>query len=184
MRPTEELSREHQAILEMIRILAKMADRLEAGTPVETGDPKDAVEFIRVFADKCHHAKEEGHLFPEMERAGIPRGRGPIAVMLAEHEEGRKHVAAMAGAVRGVRKGSRRAMAAFAAAARSYGALLTQHIFKEDRILYPMADNRLSPDQQTSLEECFAEVEKNIVGEGRHEEFHRLLERLGAAYPS
>jgi len=35
MRPTAELSQEHQAILEMIRILAKMAERLEAGTPVD-----------------------------------------------------------------------------------------------------------------------------------------------------
>ncbi len=184
MKPTEELSREHQAILEMIRILAKMAERLEAGSLVEAGDLKAAVEFIRVFADRCHHAKEEGHLFPEMERAGIPRGRGPIAVMLAEHEEGRKRVAAMAGALRGAGKGNRKAMAAFAAAARGYGELLTQHIFKEDRILYPMADNTLSPDQQTSLEECFTEVEKSVVGEGQHEEFHRLLERLGSAYPS
>ena len=184
MKPTSELSQEHQAILEMIRILAKMAERLEAGTPVDGGDLAAAVEFIRAFADKCHHAKEEGHLFPEMERAGIPRDRGPIAVMLAEHEEGRKRVAAMAAALRGAGKGHRKAMAAFAAAARGYGELLTQHIFKEDRILYPMADNKLSPDQQASLEDCFADVEKNVVGEGRHEEFHRILERLGAAYPS
>ena len=62
--------------------------------------------------------------------------------------------------------------------------LLTQHIFKEDHILYPMADARLSPDQQASLEACFADVEQNIVGEGKHEEFHRLLERLEKAYPA
>jgi len=184
MKPTSELSQEHQAILEMIRILDKMAERLEAGTSVDAKDLEDAVEFIRVFADKCHHAKEEGHLFPEMERAGIPRGRGPIAVMLAEHDQGRKHVAAMAAALRGAGKGHKKAKAAFAAAARGYGEILTRHIFKEDRILFPMADNKLSPDQQASLEECFAEVEKTVVGEGRHEELHRLLERLAAAYPA
>jgi hemerythrin-like domain-containing protein len=182
MQPTKELSQEHQAILLMIRVLGKMADRLEAGTPVDPEDLERAVDFIRVFADKCHHAKEEGHLFPEMERAGIPRDRGPIGVMLAEHVEGRKHVAAMAGAIRGVRKGDRKAAEAFAAGARGYGDLLTQHIFKEDRILYPMADARLSPEQQESLEICFADVEKNIVGEGQHEEFHRLLDRLEKAY--
>jgi hemerythrin-like domain-containing protein len=67
-------------------------------------------------------------------------------------------------------------------AARGYGELLTPHIFKEDRILYPMADTRLRPDQQESLEACFAEVGKNVVGEGRHGEFHRLLKRPGKAY--
>jgi len=184
MKPTSELSQEHQAILEMIRILGLMAERLEAGAPVAAKDLEEAVEFIRVFADRCHHAKEEGHLFPEMERAGIPRGRGPIAVMLAEHDQGRKHAAAMAAALRGAGKGHKKARAAFAAAARGYGEILTRHIFKEDRILFPMADDKLSPDQQASLEECFAEVEKTVVGEGRHEEFHRLLERLAAAYPA
>lgn len=184
MKPTAELSQEHQAILEMIRILAKMAERLEAGTPVEAGDLKEAVEFIKVFADKCHHAKEEGHLFPEMERAGIPRGRGPIAVMLAEHEEGRKRVAAMAASLRGAGKGHKKAMAAFAVAARGYGELLTQHIFKEDHILYPMADARLTPGQQEFLQAAFADVEQNIIGEGQHEKFHRLLERLEKTYPA
>jgi hemerythrin-like domain-containing protein len=182
MKPTAELSHEHEAILEMIRILGKMADRLEAGAAVDPGDLEQAVEFIRVFADKCHHAKEEGHLFPEMEKAGIPRDRGPIGVMLGEHVEGRNHVAAMAEAIPGIRKGDRRAVTAFIAGARGYGGLLTPHIFKEDHILYPMADARLSPDQQASLEACFADVERNIVEEGKHEELHRLLERLEKAY--
>jgi hemerythrin-like domain-containing protein len=184
MKPTEELSREHQAILRMLRILSRMADALEAGAAVAPGDLEDSVEFIRVFADKCHHAKEEGHLFAEMAKAGIPRDRGPIGVMLAEHEEGRRHVAEMARAIPGIRKGDRRAAAAFASGARGYGELLSQHIFKEDHILYPMADARLSPDQQNSLETCFAEIEKNMAGEGKHEEFHRLLERLEKIYPA
>jgi hemerythrin-like domain-containing protein len=46
-----------------------------------------------------------------------------------------------------------------------------------------MADARLTPDQQEFLENCFADVEKTIVGEGKHEEYHRLLERLETAYP-
>jgi hemerythrin-like domain-containing protein len=182
MKPTEELSHEHQAIVKMIQILGVMSDRLDAGTAVDPADLEGSVDFIRVFADRCHHAKEEGHLFPEMEKAGIPRERGPIGVMLADHVEGRKHVAAMAGAIPGIRKGDRAAAAAFAAGARGYGQLLTGHIFKEDQILYPMADARLTSEQQSRLESCFADVEKNIVGEGKHEEFHRLLERLEETY--
>jgi hemerythrin-like domain-containing protein len=184
MKPTDELSQEHRAILTMIAILGRMADRLDAGTAVDPDDLDRSVEFIRIFADQCHHAKEEGHLFPEMERAGVPRDRGPIGVMLAEHVTGRGYVAAMANAVPGIRKADRQAGAAFAAAARGYGELLTRHIDKEDRILYPLADARLTPQQQESLRECFLEVEKTIVGAGRHEEFHRLLERLEKAYPA
>ena len=75
-------------------------------------------------------------------------------------------------------------LTAFAAAARGYGALLTQHINKEDHILFPMADARLSSAQQVLLEAAFAEVERTVIGPGRHEEFERLLERLDRAYPA
>jgi hemerythrin-like domain-containing protein len=183
MKPTAELSHEHLAIKRMIGVLGKIADRLEAGGAVPPDDPARCVEFLRVFADKCHHAKEEDHLFPEMEKVGVAREGGPIGVMLAEHVEGRKHVAAMAGTLPGLRMGEGSAARAFAEAARRYGALLTQHIMKEDHVLYPMADARFSAEQQRELETRFADIEKIIVGEGKHEEYHRLLERLEMAYP-
>jgi hemerythrin-like domain-containing protein len=184
MKPTQELSAEHQAILLMIRILEKMSDRLEAGETVEPGHLERAVDFIRVFADKCHHGKEEDLLFPAMEKAGIPRRAGPLGVMLSEHVMGRGFVQSMAEALAGIRQGDRRAGARFAENARNYGALLTQHIFKEDNILYPMADERLSAAQQDELAACFAEVEEKVVGHGKHEEYHRLLKELEAAYLS
>jgi hemerythrin-like domain-containing protein len=184
MKPTAELSHEHQAILRMIKTLGHIADRLGAGAAVDPDDLDRSVEFIRVFADKCHHAKEDGFLFPEMEKAGIPREGGPIAVMLAEHVRGRELTAAMAAAIPGIRTGGRSAAEAFVTEARGYGELLTQHIYKEDHILYPMADARLTPGQQASLQAAFADVELNIMGGGQHEKFHRLLERLEEAYPA
>jgi hemerythrin-like domain-containing protein len=184
MKPTEELSTEHQAILLMIRVLDKMSDRLESGGEVDTSHLEKAVEFIKVFADKCHHGKEEDLLFPAMEKAGIPRSGGPLGVMLHEHVLGRGYVKAMAEAVAGINKGDRGAGARFAENARNYSALLSQHIFKEDNILYPMADGRLSAAQQDELTVCFADVEEKVVGHGKHEEFHRLLKDLEAAYLS
>jgi hemerythrin-like domain-containing protein len=184
MKPTQELSHEHQAILLMIKILAKMSDRLEAGENVDPLHLEQAVDFIKIFADKCHHAKEEDLLFPAMEEAGIPRDGGPLGVMLREHTEGRGYVKTMTGALAGIKKGDRRAAELFAENARNYGALLSQHIFKEDHILYPMADKRLSAAKQDELEACFAGVERDVVGEGKHEEYHRLLKDLESVYLS
>ena len=73
MKPTAELSHEHLSIVKMIGILGKIAERLDAGGAVPPDDPARCVEFLRVFADKCHHAKEEDHLFPEMEKVGMAR---------------------------------------------------------------------------------------------------------------
>jgi len=184
MKPTEELSHEHQAILLAIRILEKMSERLETGAKLDPAHLEKAVDFIKVFADKCHHGKEEDLLFPAMEKAGIPRTGGPVGVMLHEHAEGRNYVKGMAEAIPGIKKGDKAAARRFAENARNYGALLSQHIFKEDHILYAMADARLTPAQQKELEACFADVEEKIVGHGKHEEYHRILEELEAAYLS
>lgn len=89
MFPTEQLKDEHSGIKSMLDILAKVCDRLESGERVDQRHLDKILEFLNVFVDKSHHAKEEDILFPAMERAGIPREGGPIGVMFAEHRLGR-----------------------------------------------------------------------------------------------
>lgn len=183
MRPTEDLKNEHKAILRMIDVLRSVSARLETGSgAVEPDDLAQIVDFIRVFADQCHHAKEEDLLFPAMEEAGIPREGGPIGVMLAEHDIGRDYVKGMAEAAAGCRTGDRQAAHSFAENAKGYGSLLSQHISKEDNILYMMADVHLEPEKERELLEAFEQVEREKVGPGRHEAFHELLDRLEKTY--
>jgi hemerythrin-like domain-containing protein len=78
VKPTEELKKEHEAIKLMIRIMGSVSDRLESGKKVDPKHLDSILEFIKVFADKCHHAKEEDLLFPAMEKAGIPLERSKI----------------------------------------------------------------------------------------------------------
>lgn len=183
MKATEELKKEHEAIKLMLGILDEMSARLEAGESLNPEHLDGVVEFIQVFADKCHHAKEEDILFPAMERAGIQRERGPIGVMLYEHGEGRKFVQGMKAAVERYKSGDEAAAGAIAANARKYTELLMDHIHKEDNILYPMADNRLSPEDGERLAEAFEKVELEVIGPGRHEQFHQFLGRMAAEYP-
>jgi hemerythrin-like domain-containing protein len=67
-------------------------ENLQAGEKVNADDLEKMVEFIRVFADKCHHSKEEKLLFERMQARGVSGEVGPIAVMLREHQDGRAHV--------------------------------------------------------------------------------------------
>jgi hemerythrin-like domain-containing protein len=182
MKPTEDLKKEHEAIKVMLRILEEVSARLEAGKKVNPEHLDSILEFIQVFADKCHHGKEEGLLFPAMENAGILEERGPIGVMLHEHEQGRDFVKGMKEAVAKYKKGGEKAGLQVAKNARNYASLLSQHINKEDNILYPMADGRLSEAAQEDLEKGFEEIEKEVIGPGRHEEFHTLLHRLNEEY--
>jgi hemerythrin-like domain-containing protein len=184
VKPTEELKTEHKAIKWMLRIMEQVCARLESDQPVDTDHLEQIVEFIRVFADRCHHGKEEDLLFAAMEKAGIPQQGGPIGVMLTEHTMGRNYVKAMSEAIVAYKTGDRSAASKVAENARGYITLLTQHIDKEDNILYPMADRVLAEATQQELSEAFEEVERERVGAGRHEAFHELLRELDRIYLS
>ncbi len=69
MFPPEHLKEEHAGIKLMLDILAKVCDRLESGERVDQGHLDQIPEFLKVFVDKCHRAKEEDILFPAMERS-------------------------------------------------------------------------------------------------------------------
>lgn len=182
MTPTAQLKEEHGGVKLMLRILEKVCERIDAGGSADPEDVDRILEFLKVFVDKCHHAKEEDCLFPAMESAGVPREGGPIGVMLSEHALGRERVAGMTEAAAGLRRGDRAAAARFTGHARGYIDLLRSHIDKEDNVLYPIADARLSAKTQAELAVQFDKVEEERVGHGRHEEFHRMMERLERAY--
>jgi hemerythrin-like domain-containing protein len=180
MKPTEELMKEHAAITRMLDILEGGCRRLDAGIPVPRADLEQMVEFFVVFADTCHHAKEEKHLFPALEGAGVPRERGPIGVMLNEHELGRKYIGEMKDAL--ARWEDEGAHSGFVSAARGYRNLLLLHIQKENNVLFPLADMRLSAPEQERILQAFDALEREELGPGTHERFHGLLASLAASY--
>lgn len=182
MRAIAELVEEHEAIRRMLGVLGVFAARIEGGEQVSEEDLRGIGEFFSVFADKCHHGKEEETLFPLLEKAGIPRDGGPIGVMLYEHTLGRSLVARIKGSVDGCLAGDSAARNEFASAAREYIGLLDSHIAKENNVLFPMAESRLTPEQDGELVAAFETLERDRIGEGVHEKLHEMMERLERTY--
>jgi len=178
MLATENLKEEHQVILRMIKILIVASDKLEKGENVPLEVFKKAVDFLRTFADSCHHGKEQDKLFPLLEERGILKHRGPIAVMLIEHEQGRQFLKGLAEALSRYEGGDKDAKSAIINNAQGYAELLDQHIYKEDNILYPMGDKVLSASDNKELLEKFEKIEKEIIGEGRHEYYLQMIGEL------
>ena len=183
MKPTDILSSEHRVIEQVLACLAKIAENAEAQGRLDKHAAEQAVDFFRAFADHCHHGKEEAHLFPAMEAAGFSRSQGPTGVMLREHEQGRAHVRAMAEAIGPASAGDAAAVRRFAEHARGYIALLGAHIQKEDHVLFAMANQALSPEEQQTLLAAFQKVESEEMGEGTHEKYlaiaNDLADRFG-----
>jgi len=182
MKATEILIRGHDLIQRGLVVLEGMARLASAGQAVPADDARSIIEFIRKFADGCHHAKEEGVLFPAMEAAGIPKEGGPIGMMLLEHDEGRAAVRAMDQAVAGFGTDPA-ALEAFARAGFAYTRLLKNHIFKENNILFKMADQAIPPSQDAVMVAAYDEHEAKVTGPGEHERFHAVIDGLERSYP-
>jgi hemerythrin-like domain-containing protein len=177
---TEVLRREHEAILKMLEVAEEAARRLDRGENVTPDTLAGLLEFFRLFADRCHHGKEEDLLFPLLEKKGLPRAGGPIGVMLGEHEHGRAFVGQMAAAAEDYAKSDSTARRRWAEAARGYAELLRQHIHKENDVLFMVAENLLTGAEQAELARAFERVEEEKLGPGTHERLHALMDRLSA----
>jgi hemerythrin-like domain-containing protein len=178
MKATDELMSEHRVIERVIAVLEAGANRLEQNQEVRAGLFIEATDFIKGFADGCHHKKEEGVLFPSMIAHGLPSEGGPIGVMLAEHEQGRVITRQLRQAAESLEAGDATARAEVIKNARGYAGLLRQHIMKEDNILFPMAERVLPPDEQERVADGFENVEHEETGEGIHEKYLALASRL------
>ncbi len=178
MSATEELIHEHTVVKRMLTIIQAAEGQAARRQELPADFIPRVVDFIRNFVDRCHHGKEEDNLFPMMENRGIPKQGGPIAVMLMEHDQGRAYVRKMDEAGKRLAGGEKGALQEAFDNGLAYVQLLTQHIYKEDNILFPMADRALTPEDQKQLLSKFEEVELERIGPGGHEKYLKLVDDL------
>ena len=183
MKPIEDLKLEHEAVKNTLRILDSICnDAKKTGHIAKPDHLEQLLEFFRTFVDNCHHSKEEELLFPALEEVGVSKERGPIGVMLNEHQQGRDYVAKMNAALVRNSEGDHEAIFDLIQNARAYIDLLNHHIEKENNVLFPLADKHLSDEKQVELGEGFETIETQKSGAGKHDAFHRMLESLESIY--
>jgi hemerythrin-like domain-containing protein len=177
------LKHQHRVIENVLRCL-EVGTRPATGGSIETGSLRECVDFFRRYADAIHHHLEEEHLFPALERHGIPRRGGPIGVMLDEHVRGRACIAALEAAISDVEEETPGAQTRLADAARDYVDLLTAHIRKEDEVLFEIAREVLTAEDAESLTNSFhaAEAHNAAVATELEERARSLCERWNLAY--
>jgi hemerythrin-like domain-containing protein len=178
MNPLETLSAEHRRIEAALDILDRLATALEQDRDVTRDDVALLATFLRVYADAYHHGKEEDLLFTAMVAHGFSRETGPVAMMLHEHDEGRRLVSVLRLAGEGTGPWALRERRRVAGAARMFTQLLRVHIHKEDNILYPMAEAHLPAGVMVRMVEDFERVEAQHGPEAA-----RWLSAVAAAFP-
>ena len=176
---TQTLRHEHEAITLGLKILARMEERVSAEEITDLQDLSAIARFLKDFVDTCHHGKEEGILFPALQAQDPAQTQAVLQRMLADHAEGRRHLAAMQAALL-----PEVSFNAFHDAARAYAVLLQAHIEQENTLLFPMADRILSCEKQSNLAMAFEVYEDKVMGPGQHDALHATLKRLLTRYPA
>ena len=175
---SEDLIAEHEGINRALIILGNMTRILGKNHHVDVDDIKDIISFFTVFADRCHHGKEENILFPAL-RDGGHGGMNPlITELLKEHGDLRTYLSEMSKSFQINTFDTR----VFRQAAEMYASNVKPHIDKENNTLFPYANTRLDQSKQDELRDKFDSFETNVMGKNTHEELHLLLERLELKY--
>lgn len=141
--PVNELMNDHRLIEKVMSALEERLARDNDAFPADF--VAQALAFFVEFADGHHHYKEEEALFPAMAQHGVPVEGGPIGMMLYEHTLGRELLAAIRDRLPQARGGDSAACASIRQHAGDYIGLLRNHIWKEDNVLFRMAQNVLDP---------------------------------------
>ena len=159
---TQVMETEHRNIEAVVKALGGVALAIEKGLPADVALLGAAVEFFRLYADKLHHGKEEKLLFPLLVKRGVPPQGCPIGGLNHEHEKGRLLVQALADQKPAYAQGSPGAKDALVQTLRDLVDLYQNHIWKEDAMVFPMADKVVTADDQEQLSKDFAEVNWSI----------------------
>ncbi len=173
----EMLEAEHRVIQKMVAGMSVLADQLEGGEPVDVSLLESIVVFLRTFADRLHHGKEESFLFPALIRRGVPSQGCPIGGLTMEHQKGRVMVGELADAIRGYAAGEPPARENLVKSLRALVAFYPNHIWKEDYLLFPLAGKVLTPEDQQELMDKFETVEREL-GLDVHEGFDKVAAEL------
>lgn len=180
---TASLRRDHDLIEKVLKSMWATIPLLQAGKTIPGLILNQVIDFSMNFTDVCHHGKEENSLFPELEKKGMPRNSGPIAVMLTEHEVTRKLAARMKVSTETFLKNGDATQ--LVTDMQEYINHVVQHLWKENNRLFEMAEMALRNDiehvNKSLLEE--ENVKLKEIGKTR-EDYEKFADDLSRQFPS
>ena len=169
------LRKEHDAILKMLGATEEAARRLEAGTPVRAETLEGLLEFLRLFADKCHHGKEEDILFKSLDRKQIPRElKATMDELKEEHLYARKLVGRLADAKDRCVRGETDALRDISECMGKLVEFYPAHIAKEDKRFFLPCMEQFTRQEQAEMLQEFWDFDRFLF----HEKYRKTAEQM------
>ncbi|MBC8059261.1 MAG: hemerythrin domain-containing protein [Clostridiaceae bacterium] len=174
---------EHKYILRGLKLFRKLSVEVLEGKPVDFVSFEKMISFVRGYADKHHHNKEEVVLFKKMEtQLGEQVVKGPLSGMYIEHDLGRQHIKLLEEALLRVKNGDLDSRVDIIANSICYTDLLTRHIEKEDKLIYSFARRALSQIDMEDVNKSCEEIEAQATKDQLQKNYIDALEELERKY--
>ena len=180
------MEEDHANINRALGVIRNICLQLMQGGEVPDEDFREIIEFVREYADKHHHGKEEKYLFPVMVKKFGPVGEKLVTNgMLVEHDLGRADVLSLETALNEYKKNPRLELKLdILSYAMAYAHLLQLHIEKENSVVYPFAERGLSEEDFKDINEKRQIFEDEQTAKGVQKHYLDILEQLEKKYPT
>ncbi|HEY8362518.1 MAG TPA: hemerythrin domain-containing protein [Tissierellaceae bacterium] len=183
MESIEIMVKEHENIRRMLKVIRKICYNLMNESDYDIQDFYKILDFVRNYADKHHHGKEEDVLFATMNREIEKLSKsGAITGMYIEHDNGRLYMSNLEKALEEFRKGNDEARLDIIANSISYTDLLDRHIEKENTAMYRFAERMLKDSVKSEVDAECRIIEEKASEIGIQEKYLNLLKELEEKY--
>lgn len=174
---------EHTNIRRMLKVIREVSYRIMTLGEFDVEDITRIIDFVRTYADKHHHGKEEDILFATMNQELEKLSKsGAITGMYIEHDNGRLYMMNLEKAVQAYNEGSDEARMDIIANAICYADLLDRHIEKENTAMYKFAENMLKDSSKSYIGVECKKIEDEASESGLQDKYLALLEELERKY--
>ena len=157
---------EHRLIERMLNVIQRMLERVEQTHAIDPFFVDTAVDFIRVYADRTHHGKEEDILFRDLRKKGLTdEDRQLMDELIADHIFGRATTKVLVDANRRYREGDAAALREVTAHLQTIVDFYPEHIKKEDVVCFPAFRAYFSDEEDQAMLAEFWEFDRKMIHE-------------------
>ena len=166
---------EHRLIERMIAVVNRALARAERTRELDPLFVDTVVDFVRIYADRTHHGKEEDILFKALEtRTMSDEDRAPMNKLIEDHRFGRQTTKALVEANQRYRSGDASALADIVSNLRILTDFYPRHIEAEDLVFFPASRTYFSDEEDQALLAAFWEFDRKMI----HEKYRSVIEAL------
>jgi hemerythrin-like domain-containing protein len=162
--PIGPLMIEHRLIERMISVMGKELERTRKEKTADTKFIDTAVNFIRTYADQCHHGKEEKIMFRDLKKKALkPNDKRIMEELVQEHVQARKMTAQLVEAKTKYENGNNAAFTTIIDIMSQLVEFYPKHIKKEDKVFFKPAMEYLSKEEREAMLEEEYEFDRNFI---------------------